>query len=121
MCGKRAVCHVIFYMSLIICQAGMDRLRAKSLLLTGYLEYLLREELSSEAKIFTPSDPAQRGCQLSLSFNIDLDTALKLLGENGVMCDIRRPSCMRVAPTPLYNTFSDVYHFVRVLKSILVK
>lgn len=99
---------------------GMEPLRAKSLLLTGYLEYLLRQELDSHAKIFTPSDPEQRGCQLSLSFNIDLDEVLKRLGAMGVMCDIRRPSCMRVAPTPLYNSFSDIYEFVKALKSVLV-
>jgi kynureninase len=99
----------------------MDRLRAKSLLLTGYLEFLLRQELSSHCEIFTPTDPAQRGAQLSLSFNIDMDEALKLLGDMGVMCDLRRPSCIRVAPTPLYNSFSDVYEFVNILKSILMK
>ena len=99
----------------------MDALRTKSILLTGYLEYLLKQELATEAKIFTPATPTERGCQLSISFNLDLDSALKQLGALGVMCDIRRPSCMRVAPTPLYNTFSDVYEFVKVLKSVLVK
>ena len=97
----------------------MEPLRAKSLLLTGYLEYLLLQELSEDARIFTPSDPEQRGAQLSLTFKIDLDETLRKLGERGVMCDIRRPSCMRVAPTPLYNSFSDIYNFVKELKAIL--
>lgn len=98
---------------------GMEVLRAKSLLLTGYLEYLLVTQLADECKIFTPSDPAQRGAQLSVMFKVDLDETLKKLGEQGVMCDIRRPSCMRIAPTPLYNSFSDVYEFVKVLGAVL--
>lgn len=98
---------------------GMEVLRAKSLLLTGYLEYLLVTELADHCKIFTPSDPAQRGAQLSVMFKVDLDETLKKLGERGVMCDIRRPSCMRIAPTPLYNSFSDVYEFVKVLGTVL--
>lgn len=47
---------------------GMEKLRAKSILLTGYLELLLTSELGSHVQIFTPKDPQQRGCQLSLSF-----------------------------------------------------
>lgn len=96
--------------------AGMDRLRAKSLLLTGYLESLLKSELPDRVKILTPSDPAQRGCQLSLSFDIDIDEASKRVAAAGVMCDIRRPNVMRIAPTPLYNSFSDVFEFVQLLK-----
>ena len=49
----------------------MDRLRAKSLLLTAYLEHLIGAELNAErenVRIFTPTDPSQRGCQLSLTF-----------------------------------------------------
>ena len=49
---------------------GMHRLRAKSLLLTAYLEVLLKQELSDKVAIFTPEDPTQRGCQLSLSFSV---------------------------------------------------
>ena len=50
---------------------GMEQLRKKSLLLTGYLELLLKQEIGSEhVQIFTPEDPAARGCQLSLSFPV---------------------------------------------------
>ena len=52
-------------------RAGMDRLRVKSLLLTAYLEQLIGAELNIEhenVRIFTPTDPLQRGCQLSLTF-----------------------------------------------------
>eukprot|EP01038_Epipyxis_sp_PR26KG_P005695 gene5695-7861_t len=101
---------------------GMEKLREKSIQLTGYLESLIRSELSSKIEIFTPSDPNQRGCQLSLSF-IDLTEGIEEIVEKlkskGVICDSRKPNVMRVAPTPLYNTFTDVYRFVAIMKDIL--
>jgi kynureninase len=97
----------------------MDRLRAKSLLLTGYLEHLLKQELSEHVVILTPASSSERGCQLSISFSIDLDEASKRVREAGVTCDIRRPNVMRIAPAPLYNSFTDVFEFVTILKAAL--
>lgn len=98
----------------------MPALRAKSLQLTGYLEHLLKEELSVEVNIFTPSNPMERGCQLSLTFNKgDIDVIFNKLKAAGVCCDVRKPNIMRIAPTPLYNSFKDVYELVVVLKGVL--
>lgn len=73
-----------------------------------------------EVVIFTPSDPIQRGCQLSLKFQTqDVDVINKKLKEHGIICDVRRPDVMRVAPCPLYNSFLDVFNFVATLKMIL--
>ena len=99
---------------------GMSALRAKSLLLTGLLEHLLLTEVpEGEVTIFTPSDPAQRGCQLSLSFRQDLDAVFSKLQAAGVVCDVRKPNVMRVAPAPLYNSAQDVFDFVQLLKGAL--
>jgi kynureninase len=98
----------------------MASLRKKSVLLTGYLEYLIRSELSEDVTIFTPANPEDRGCQLSLAFpTADVDVIFNLLKGEGVICDIRKPNIMRVAPTPLYNSFADVYEFISILKKIL--
>ena len=94
-------------------------LRTKSLLLTGYLEYLLKTELMNEVNIFTPSDPLQRGCQLSLSFHKNLDKIFEGLQKSGVICDSRKPNVIRIAPTPLYNSFKDIYQFIQILKSTI--
>jgi kynureninase len=96
--------------------AGMNRLRAKSVLLTGYLEYLLRTELPGRVKIITPTEPSRRGSQLSVSFDIDIDEASQRVTAAGVICDVRRPNVMRIAPAPLYNSFGDIYEFVQLLK-----
>ncbi|GAA6224221.1 kynureninase [Lates japonicus] len=106
---------------------SMQALRRKSLLLTGYLEYLIQHYYTEDPaqphkphiRIITPSDPQQRGCQLSLSFSIPIRKVFQELEKRGVCCDMREPSVLRIAPVPLYNTFSDVHRFVETLGSAL--
>lgn len=106
----------------IFARATMARLRAKSLVLTSYLEVLLDKELSKEVAIFTPREHACRGAQLSISFyDVDLEDVLNQLKEHGVMCDSRKPNVIRIAPAPLYNGFMDVQRFVQILKKIVSK
>ncbi|MCB0642291.1 MAG: kynureninase [Phaeodactylibacter sp.] len=101
-------------------EVGMARLRSKSLLLTGFLEFLIRELRSDRISIITPSDPSQRGCQLSIQVQ-DADKALfDRISADGVIADWREPDVIRVAPVPLYNSFTDVYQFVQILKKHLL-
>jgi len=101
-------------------EAGMSKLRAKSKLLTAYLEHLLKTQLNSDIEIITPSDPEQRGAQLSLRFKKFSAKQIKdTLSELGILCDEREPDVIRVAPTPLYNTFEEIYNFVAVLKKVI--
>ncbi|KAK5094784.1 Kynureninase (L-kynurenine hydrolase) [Lithohypha guttulata] len=102
-------------------ETGMEALRMKSLTLTAYLEQLLTaEELVSASppySIITPRDQSARGAQLSIRLEPGmLDTVLECLEEDGVVVDERKPDVIRVAPTPLYNTFHDVYQFCRVFR-----
>uniref|UniRef100_A0A7N8X4D6 Kynureninase n=1 Tax=Mastacembelus armatus TaxID=205130 RepID=A0A7N8X4D6_9TELE len=104
-------------------QTSMQVLRRKSLLLTGYLEYLIQHYYTEDPRqpskphihIITPSDPKQRGCQLSLSFSVPIRKVFQELERRGVACDMREPSVLRVAPVPLYNSFTDVHRFVETL------
>ena len=96
-------------------EAGMDRLRAKSKRLTGYLEHLLRTRLAAELAVITPPDPEQRGCQLSLRTGPKGRRVHEHLSEHGIWCDWREPDVIRVAPVPLYNRFTDVHRFVEVM------
>lgn len=99
--------------------AGMTNLRAKSLLLTNYLEYLLTEKASPHFTIITPREPEQRGAQLSLQMHHNGKAVLQRLLEQNVICDWREPDLIRVAPVPLYNSFADVYRFVETLQGCL--
>jgi kynureninase len=92
-------------------QAKMERLRAKSELLTGYLEFLLDHDRSKRFSIITPRDSAHRGAQLSLRVNENGRAICDALAKEGIICDWREPDILRVAPVPLYNTFLDVYTF----------
>lgn len=94
----------------------MDRIRSKSLQLTGFLEFLLDNLLATSVKILSPREPHRRGCQLSLSFTSDLNKVMEYLKNNGVVCDSRKPNVIRIAPCPLYNSFKDVYKFVKLLQ-----
>ena len=104
-------------------KVSMETLRGKSVLLTGYLEILLKHyfpkgKSSPHVDIITPSDFRQRGCQLSLKFSGSLSEVHKKLEEEGVVCDVRQPHVVRIAPVPLYNSFSDVFRFVEILRKI---
>lgn len=99
----------------IFAEAGMDNLRAKSLQLTGYLEYLLAQGGSQDISIITPTDPLQRGCQLSIQMKNPDKRLFDYLTRHSVISDWREPDVIRVAPVPLYNSFEDVYHFSRIL------
>lgn len=101
-------------------QIGMDQLRKKSEMLTGYLEYLINEANEMKKlglKIITPSDPLQRGCQLSILTGEDGEELYNKIKEEGVIADWRSPNVIRIAPVPLYNSFEDVYDFVNILSS----
>jgi kynureninase len=94
-------------------EAGMDRLRAKSIRLTSYMEFLLNQNESAKFSIVTPSEPGRRGAQLSLRIRRRGRELCDGLARAGVIGDWREPDTFRVAAVPLYNSYSDVYRFVQ--------
>lgn len=112
----------------IFVEAGMPALRQKSEQLTAYLEYLLRQ-VDNGFKILTPSDPVQRGCQVSIFTPKNGKKLYDYLNSKGVISDWREDNLsgsnntageagvIRVAPVPLYNSFEDVYRFADLLNN----
>jgi kynureninase len=94
---------------------GMEPLRAKSIKLTGYLEFLIDQIGSQKFSLITPADPDARGAQLSIRAHDHPKELHKELIAGGVKCDFREPNVIRVAPAPLYNTFHDVWRFAQIL------
>ena len=94
-------------------EAGMERLRAKSVLLTGYLEFLLSQKASPKFSIITPREKERRGAQISIRIPHSGRHLCERLIKEGVFGDWREPDTFRVAPIPLYNSFQDVYRFVQ--------
>ncbi len=96
-------------------RAGMERLCAKSRLLTGYLEYLVDRIAGDRYRIITPRNPDERGCQLSIRVGSDAREMATRLRGLGVTVDFRPPDVIRVAPVPMYNTFEEMWRFARIL------
>ncbi len=103
-------------------RAGRERLREKSSSLTGFLRALLEGLLPDRVAIITPQEVAARGCQLSLRLGCDTHDAKRChdrLTAAGVVGDWREPDVLRWAPTPLYNSYSDVFTAVDELTRAL--
>ncbi len=102
--------------------AGMAALRDKSIRLTGFMAELLQAGFADTVEIITPQNPAERGCQLSLTIRpgrVPPRTVFERLDAANVIGDWREPDAIRVAPTPLYNRFGDVVEFARRLAAAL--
>jgi kynureninase len=103
----------------IFAEAGMDALREKSLLLTGYMQFLLEAKSSPKVStIITSREPERRGAQLSIRL-AEGRAACEGLTARGVIGDWRSPDIYRVAAVPLYNSFQDVYQFVERFSAAL--
>ena len=105
-------------------KAGIEELHQKSLRLTAYLEFVIdevarRHEVPLE--IFTPREPARRGCQISLNAGKKGRELFNYLSEQGVVADWREPDVIRLAPVPLYNSFTDVYELGEALNTYFEK
>lgn len=103
-------------------RAGLAALRAKSLRLTAYLEYLLHERCGMQLAQVTGNDPATRGAQLSVRVRGGRARARALfesLARRGLIADWREPDIIRLAPVPLYNSFADVWRAVDILAAAL--
>ena len=100
-------------------KAGIQNLRKKSVELTSYLEFVLREVQITNPKlkfeIITPSNSNERGAQLSLLVLENGKTIFDHLTNNQIIADWREPNVIRIAPTPLYNSFEDVFQLGEVL------
>jgi len=94
---------------------GMENLRAKSIQMTGYLQFLLDQAPSEMFTAITPREPNERGSQLSILVHDQPKELFTKLEAAGVKCDFREPNVIRAAPTALYNSFHEVWRFAKLL------
>lgn len=100
-------------------EVGMDNLVEKSRKLTGYLEFLIDELKSERIQVITPRDPIARGAQLSIRVLKSDKSLFRAISDKGVIADWREPDVIRIAPTPMYNSYHDVYRFVEILREFV--
>ena len=111
----------------IFSEAGLEKLRSKSEMLTGFLEHIVNDINSrfikngkaAPVKIISPHSSLQRGCQLSFVINKDGKNLFNKLTSQGVISDWREPDVLRAAPVPLYNSFEEVFKFGQLLEAAL--
>jgi kynureninase len=101
----------------LFAEAGISALVEKRERLTSYLAFLLAGLPPGAAELITPSDPKQRGAQLSLRVRPDARGLVQRLAQTGMVVDFRAPDIVRAAPVPLYNSFTDVWRFARALRA----
>ncbi len=101
-------------------KAGIKNLRQKSLELTAYLEFVIKTiDKQNIITIITPENPQERGAQLSLMIKENGRALFDNLMAAGVIGDWREPDVIRLAPTPMYNSFMDVYKFGQILAKFI--
>ena len=100
-------------------KAGMKALRNKSVLLTGFLEFLLKKSENKKIKMITSEIQNERGCQLSLKIEGGDKEIYHEMVRRGFVIDWRNPNVIRVAPNPLYNTYEEVWKFEHELAEVL--
>jgi kynureninase len=98
-------------------EAGMNALVERSRRLTGYLAARIERIRDDRIEVITPPDESQRGCQLSIRVKNGDRGLYARLADDGVVADWREPDVIRVAPVPLYNTFTDIERFIEILKT----
>ena len=59
-----------------------------------------------------------RGCARALRIERHDRLVRMALEAAGVVCDLRPPNVIRVAPTPLYNTFHECWAFAEILREV---
>ena len=98
-------------------EAGIDRLRRKSLALTDFLIALVDDRLPAVA-VGTPRDHAARGGHVALE-HPDAERLSEALTDRGVVVDFRPPNVVRVCPAAPYTSFADVLEVVDETEAIL--
>jgi kynureninase len=106
----------------LVREAGIARIREKSLRLTSFLMHLVDHLLPGDryrVRIGSPREPARRGGHVALELGDDAWPVYQALKGRGVVPDFRPPDVIRVAPVALYNTFHEVWRTVQILQEIL--
>lgn len=101
-------------------EADFAKITDKGKKLSGFLLFVLNkinENLSDPVlKIITPQNEMEHGNQVTIKFLKDGQAAFEQLNKNSVIVDGRGNDITRIAPVPLYNSFSEVFEFGKILQ-----
>ncbi len=106
----------------LINEADIQNIREKSVTMTSYLVFLIQELLAVEPygfQIVTPMEPGERGGHIAITRTEEVFRINEALKNKGVVPDFRPPDLIRIAPSPLYNTYREIWQVVQYLKEIV--
>ncbi len=106
----------------VTAEAGIERIRAKSLQMTGYLMALINATMAADEKFgfANPAEPGRRGGHVAL-IHAEASRICQALKAAGVVTDFRPPDIVRLAPVPLYNTFEECHTAAERLREVLAR
>jgi len=102
-------------------EAGIEKIREKSIEMTEYLIFLVDHYLAKEfynIMIGTPRDPTKRTGHVALEHN-EASKICEFLLKKNIIVDFRPPNVVRIAPTALYNTYQEIWYTVQTIKEII--
>jgi kynureninase len=106
----------------ILHEAGIENVRARSQALTEYLIACMEQTgLTSDEygyAIGSPRDAARRGGHVAVEHPA-APQIVRALKARGVVPDFRPPNVIRLAPVPLYVSYTDVWDTVQHLREII--
>jgi len=106
----------------LLLEAGMERLRAKSVQQTNFMIALWEQELAALGFVLnTPRDAALRGSHISLGHPEAWRIDQALINDLGVLPDFRKPDNLRFGITPLYTTYVEIYEAVMRTKRVVTE
>lgn len=106
----------------LLLEAGIERVRAKSVRQTEYLISLWEELLQPLGFVLaSPRDPRLRGSHVSLAHPEGWRINRALIERMGVIPDFRAPDLIRLGVTPLYTTYLELYRAIDALRRITVE
>ena len=104
----------------LLLEAGLERIRRKSVRLTSYLVYLVDTVLAPLGfALGSPRDPARRGSHVSIRHPGGYRINRALIEEMGVLPDFREPDNIRLGLVPLYTSFAKVWEAVDRIRQVV--
>jgi kynureninase len=103
----------------MIREAGVERIRRKSLALTDLMIRIADSMLVSPGfKVVNPRPHNRRGGHVALA-HPEAGRICRALRAAGVVPDFRPPDIVRLAPSPLYTRFADCVEALRILTNVM--
>ncbi len=104
----------------LLLEAGIDRLRAKSVRQTEYLIRLWEQALRPFGfALNSPREASARGSHVSLGHPECRRISRALIEDMHVLPDFRGPDNLRLGIAPLYNSFTDIHEAVVRLRRVV--